>query len=298
VSLTSAAAGILNLNKPTGPTSFKIVRDIRRITGERRVGHGGTLDPIATGVLPILLGQATRLANFVHAWPKTYEATVRFGAISDTYDADGLINPLVAAPLPTRERVEAALPEFKGLIQQKPPIYSAIKVGGEPLYRKARRGEAIQPTARTVEVKDLRLLSMDEKTGRCELEILAGKGLYVRSLAHDMGESLGCGAYLAGLIRTAYGPLRLAEAVTAEQLSDGENWKGFLLPMDLPLREWPAIYLDPDGVRSVLHGRAVHGEEPRNEERVRLVEQRGQTLLGWGVWASDGLIYPRAVFGR
>jgi tRNA pseudouridine55 synthase len=296
VSVEVTASGIFNLNKPSGPTSFKIVRDVRRLTGQRRIGHGGTLDPMASGILPILVGAATRLTAFVHAWSKTYRALLQFGATSNTYDAEGQIQIIDQVKLPTAAGIEDALPGFMGSIQQKPPAFSAIKLGGEPLYRKARRGEPVQTMARMVEVSDIRLISLDEETGECRLQITGGKGLYVRSLAHDLGQQLGCGAYLKGLTRTEYGPLKLADSITLEQLEASlENWSDLLMAADLPLRDWPALCLDPERAEFVRHGRPFE-VDGTGVGRLRLLDANGKTLLGWGELGEDGLVHPRAVF--
>src|SRR5207245_747645 len=154
-------SGILNVNKPAGPSSFGVVRTVRRLPGVVKGGHGGTLDPAADGVLPILVNEATRLADFVHEWPKTYLATVTFGATSETGDREGALTPSGDPSVVSRERIEALLPSFTGRIAQVPPIYSALKQGGEALYRKARRGEASVPEARPVEINSLRLLAYD-----------------------------------------------------------------------------------------------------------------------------------------
>jgi tRNA pseudouridine55 synthase len=151
-------SGILNVNKPAGPSSFAVVRTLRRLPGVQKAGHGGTLDPAAEGVLPILINSATRMADFVHEWRKTYEATITFGFTSDTGDREGTITPAGDPRTISRERIEAALPAFTGRLEQLPPVYSAIKQGGEALYRKARRGEAVERTARVVEIFSIRLL--------------------------------------------------------------------------------------------------------------------------------------------
>jgi len=206
-------SGILNVNKPVGPSSFAVIRTLRRLPGVLKAGHGGTLDPAAEGVLPILINGATRLADFVHEWPKTYVATVTFGFTSDTGDREGAITAAGDAKTISRERIEAALPAFTGRIEQVPPMYSALKQGGEALYRKARRGETVERRARVVDIFSIRLLDYDAKLGVGHIEVDSGRGMYVRSLAQDLGAALGCGAYLSGLARTALGPLTLADAV-------------------------------------------------------------------------------------
>ena len=289
------SSGILNVNKPAGPSSFAVVRTLRRLPGVLKAGHGGTLDPAAEGVLPILINGATRLADFVHEWPKTYEATVTFGFTSDTGDREGTITPAGDPQTITRERVEAALPAFTGRIEQVPPMYSALKQGGEALYRKARRGEAVERRARVVEIFSIRLLDFDETAKVGSLEVNSGRGMYVRSLAQDLGVALGCGAYLSGLIRTALGPLTVADAVpVATLVGAGEGWTRWLLPMDLPLHNWPAVALDAAGAAAVRRGQAVPAPNS-TAGRYRLLGPDGE-LLAWGEADASRRIQPRAVF--
>ena len=288
-------AGILNVNKPAGPSSFAVVRTLRRLPGVLKAGHGGTLDPAADGVLPILINGATRLADFVHEWPKTYVAAVTFGFTSDTGDREGTIRPADDPKAITRERIEAELPAFTGRIEQVPPLYSAIKQGGEALYQKARRGEAVQRRPRIVEVFAIRLLDYDPAASVARLEVTSGRGMYVRSLAHDLGLALGCGAYLSGLTRSAVGPLTLTDAVSVATLAAaGEGWTRWLLPMDLPLRDWPAVALDDAGAAAVRRGQAVLAPNTTGG-RYRLLGPDGH-LLAWGEADATRRIQPRAVF--
>ncbi len=288
-------SGILNVNKPGGQSSFAVVRAVRGATRVDPVGHGGTLDPAADGVLPILLGRATRVADFIHEWPKSYLATVQLGSTSDSYDSEGVITAS-GESLPSREELERALPAFTGRICQVPPAFSALKRGGEPLYRKARRGEAVTLEPRNVDVYKLRLEAHDPVSGTCRLEVACGRGTYVRSLAHDLGAQLGCGAYLKALTRTAVGPLQLADAVPLETLvAAGEAWDRWLLPMDLPLRGWPALVLDADRALAVTRGRSIAAPEATSSGRHRLLDEAGR-LLAWGIVDPAGQVQLRAVF--
>jgi tRNA pseudouridine55 synthase len=288
-------SGILNVNKPVGPSSFAVVRNARRLPGVVKAGHGGTLDPAADGVLPILINAATRVADFVHEWPKTYLATITFGFTSDTGDREGTISPAGDPATITRASIEAALPAFTGRIDQVPPLYSALKQGGEALYRKARRGEQVERVPRLVEIHAIRLLDYDLVAGVARLEVSSGRGMYVRSLAHDLGSALGTGAYLSGLTRTAVGPLTIADAVPMATLTAaGEGWTRWLLPMDLPLRTWPAVALDAAGVAAVRQGRAVPAPNS-TAGRYRLLGPDGD-LLAWGEADATQRIQPRAVF--
>lgn len=288
-------SGILNVNKPIGPSSFAVVRTLRRLSGVVKAGHGGTLDPAADGVLPILINGATRLADFVHEWPKTYIASVTFGFTSDTGDREGTITPSGDPTAISRDRIETELPSFTGRIEQTPPLYSALKQGGEALYKKARRGEAVERRARQVEIFSIRLMDYDPAAAVTRLEVSSGRGMYVRSLAHDLGVALGCGAYLSGLTRSAVGPLTLADAVPLATLAAaGEGWTGWLLPMDLPLRDWPAVALDATAAQAIRRGQAVPAPNA-TAGRYRLLGPDGD-LLAWGEVDDTQRIQPRAVF--
>ena len=288
-------SGILNVNKPAGPSSFSVVRTLRRLPGVTKIGHGGTLDPAADGVLPVLVNAATRLADFVHEWPKTYLATVTFGFTSDTGDREGSITPAGDPSVVTRERIEDVLPSFIGNIEQVPPIYSALKQRGEPLYRKARRGEAVERTRRIVVIHALRLLDFDPANGVGRIEVTAGGGMYVRSLADDIGGALGCGAYLSGLTRTAVGPLTVGDALSSSELvAAGDRWTDRLLPLDLPIQGWPAITLDAADAEAARRGQALT-IPPTAPGRYRLVDQDGR-LLAWGEVDGTDRVQPRAVF--
>jgi len=288
-------SGILNVNKPVGPSSFAVVRTLRRLPGVLKAGHGGTLDPAAEGVLAILINGATRLADFVHEWPKTYVATVTFGFTSDTGDREGTLTAAGDPQAITRDQIEAALPAFTGRVEQVPPMYSALKQGGEALYRKARRGEAVERRARVVEIFSIRLLDYDAAAGISRMEVNSGRGMYVRSLAQDIGAALGCGAYLSSLTRTAIGPLRLTDAVPMATLAEaGEGWARWLLPMDLPLQSWPAVALDAAGAAAVRRGQAVPAPNT-TAGRYRLLGPDGE-LVAWGEADASRRIQPRAVF--
>ena len=288
------ASGILNVDKPVGPSSFGAVRAIRRLPGITKVGHGGTLDPAAAGVLPILVNAATRLADFVHEWPKTYLATVTFGAVSDTGDSEGTITPSGDPRGITQARIEAVLPSFTGQIDQVPPLYSALKQGGEPLYRKARRGEVVERLPRRVDIQMIRLISYDPASAAARFEVRSGRGMYVRSLAQDLGSALGCGAYLSGLTRSAVGPLTLDTAIPLTRLGEmGEMWRDRLLPLDLPLREWPALTLDRQTVEAIRRGRRITAPASARG-RYRMLDPEGQ-LVAWGE-VDGSQLQPRAVF--
>ncbi len=252
-----SAFGLLNVYKPAGPSSHDLVSWVRRGTGVRKVGHGGTLDPAATGVLVLCLGPATRLSEYLLGSPKTYVARVHFGIESNTYDAEGEIVARNPRPI-SREQVETALAGFRGEIAQVPPLYSAIKRGGRKLYELARAGQMVELAPRAVTIHRLELLAWEPPIAT--LEVVCSAGTYIRSLAHDLGRAVGVGAHLAALERTVSGRFRAEEAVPWEQLAaamtDG-SWRQYLLPPDLALADHPAMYLDAAGLDEVRHGRRV-----------------------------------------
>ncbi len=255
--------GILNLDKPRGPTSHDVVKRVRALIGIRRVGHAGTLDPLATGVLLVCIGRATRVVEYLMTGRKVYRARVRLGISTDTYDADGqIVTQMEDIATPSRAQVEAALTQFRGVITQIPPVYSAIKHKGTPLYRLARQGveveQILQSKARQVEIFGLELTAWDPP--HCTLETTCAPGTYVRSLAHDLGQTLGCGAHLTGLIRLASGKFRQQDAITLDELAQAtaENrWPDLLYSIDAALTHFPALHFDADAARRICSGQAV-----------------------------------------
>ena len=244
--------GLVVIDKPSGMTSHDVVDAVRRRLGERRVGHAGTLDPEATGVLVVGVGRATRLLDLARAEPKSYRAGARFGVTTSTQDAWGEVVARRPAAL-TRADVAAALGRFEGRIQQVPPMVSAVKVGGERLYRKARRGEEVERAARDVVVHRLELV--DFRPGQepeADLVVECSAGTYVRTLIHDLGEALGCGAHMTSLRRTAVGPLGERDAIALEALDEAR-----LRPLIDAVRSLPRVAVDPSGARLVADGRPL-----------------------------------------
>lgn len=259
--------GILSIDKPRDWTSFDVVAFVRRRSGVKRVGHAGTLDPMAEGVLPVCLGQATRVVEYLMDSRKTYVGRVRFGQVSDTYDVEGRIVAEHDPSAVTRERIEACLGSFRGKIEQRPPQYSALKRDGVPLYRLARRGEAVEVEARRVTVHRLELLAWEPPVATVEVE--CSKGTYIRALAHDIGAALGPGALLEALTRTAVGPFDIGRSLTLETLKprfeDG-TWTESLIALDEVMLEWPAAILGDENGRLVLTGRQPHFDPVRPHE--------------------------------
>jgi tRNA pseudouridine55 synthase len=247
--------GLLIVDKPPGWTSHDVVARLRRLTGVRRIGHAGTLDPLATGVLPLGIGQGTRVLEYVSDAEKTYVATVRLGITTDTYDADGTVLETRDCGAVTADQIRAMLAGFVGEIEQRPPAYSAIKQGGVPLYRLARAGRAVEAPPRRVTIFAIEEIRFEPP--RVDFSVRCSKGTYIRSLAHDLGERLGCGAHLAALRRTATGGFTLAQAVTLERfaiaLGDG-SWPLHVLPLDAPLLHDAAVILADRSARWFADG--------------------------------------------
>lgn len=256
--------GIFNIDKASGMTSHDVVARVRRLTRQRRVGHAGTLDPAASGVLPICLGQATRVAEYLSESGKCYQAVVVFGAVTDTYDAEGEV--LRSAPVHlTREEIAAALPEFLGQQMQLPPLYSAIKLAGQPLYKLARRGIEAERQARPIHISRLDLV--DWQPPALMLEVECSKGTYIRSLAYDLGERLGCGAHLGSLVRLRSGPFTLDASLTLEELAgaleDG-SWTNYLYAPDEALLDRQAVIVGPATEKRLLLGQDLYFPSPRD----------------------------------
>ncbi len=252
------SGAILVVDKAIGPTSHDVVDAVRAITGERRVGHAGTLDPLASGVLVVLVGAATRLAEYLTAHDKRYHATIRLGARSATDDAEGPITDERPVDV-TRERVAAALDSFRGEIAQRPPAFAAVKQDGVRAYQRARRGEAVEIAARKVTIHAIEIVAFAPPL--LEIDVRCGAGTYIRALARDVGAALGCGAYLAALRRTASGPFSIDRSSPLSSLS-GETWRVRALPIESGIASWPRVDLDADAERRVRNGLTLVAPDP------------------------------------
>jgi tRNA pseudouridine55 synthase len=250
--------GILNINKPRDITSFQVVAQVKNILHERHVGHAGTLDPKATGVLPVCLGQATRIIEFLFDETKTYRAEIELGVTTDTYDSEGKVVRTADASAISREMIASALKKFKGSVLQTPPMFSAIKHRGKPLYELARSGIEIERKSRTVRIDSLEIVKWQSPV--ITLDIVCGKGTYIRSLAYDLGEDLGCGASLKSLIRLRVGPFSLEGALTLPQLEEvyrqGQLGK-YLHPIDSVLTNIESVTVNPEQQQALINGAAV-----------------------------------------
>jgi len=290
-------SGVVVVNKPSGPTSFDVVRRVKGLFKAKRVGHTGTLDPTATGVLPICIGEATKVAGFIADGEKEYEATVRFGQVTDTQDAAGRV--LETRPIEgvTEDRVREALRSFVGLIEQTAPMYSARKIEGKRLYELARAGEEVERAPRTVNVDEARMTFFQPPD--CGIFVRCSKGTYLRTLAHDLGARLGCGAHLRELRRVRVGPFGIDESVGVDELMAAakqgrDELARYLKPLDRALEGLAELRLDAQLTRRVAHGHTPGPADlsrlrappyPRGR-RVRLVDPAGHVLA---VAESDGV---------
>lgn len=290
-STRDSIAGILSLDKPLHLTSHDVVQTVRRLAGIRRVGHAGTLDPLATGVLVLALGRATRLLEYVMGLPKTYEARVRLGQISNSYDGEGEITEERPVTVNAGD-IEAALRHFRGTIEQIPPMYSAIRKGGQRLYELARKGVEIEREAREVTIYELALVQWERPD--VTLRVVCSTGTYVRSLAHDLGQTLGCGGYLAGLRRTAIGPFTLADAVPLDDLT-AANWQTHLQAADAAVQHLPQLEVSKEAADRLAQGqRLPQKEEEPDADLVRAYDRAGRFV---GVVAAEGEQWrPRKIF--
>jgi tRNA pseudouridine55 synthase len=293
--------GILNINKPAGKTSFGAVAVVKRLTGERHAGHAGTLDPDATGVLPVCLGRGTRVIEFLADATKMYRAVVELGKATDTYDGSGTATRQGDASVIDITQLEQALASFRGTIRQTPPMYSALKHQGKKLYELARAGIAIKRPSRTVKVHRLEL--MDWQSPLVTLEIECGKGTYIRSLANDLGERLGCGAYLKELVRTRYGIFDIKDAVTLTELEEAVrrgDWQQYLHPIDSVLQDLPQIIIDEVGEAALKTGNSLTVEistPSDSDPKVSRAYGRDGRFLGILQRESDkGIWHPKKVF--
>ena len=305
--------GVLIIDKPAGPTSHDVVARARRALHEKRIGHTGTLDPNATGVLPLVIGRATRLASLLSSSEKEYEAGIRLGGATDTYDAairllEGGAAP--EAPDVDVAQLEEALTRFRGTFAQMPPPYSAKKVGGVPAYKRARKNQPTTLSAVSVTVRELDLLHLSE--GLARVRVVSTAGFYVRSLAHDLGVALGCGAHLETLRRTRAGAFSMDQALPFDELDkQGEALAGQLIPLERLLPHVAAVRLSARGAERVSHGNFVSAEDfstfardrspdqtgrdrPLPGERVQLFDPGG-ALLAIAEAGPDGLLRPSIV---
>ncbi len=291
--------GILNVNKPEGKTSFNVVAWLKRLTGEKRVGHAGTLDPIATGVLPICFGQATRIVQFLTESSKTYLAQIELGVTTDTFDRQGEIIERRDPSGITVTQVEEALNSFQGIIQQVPPVYSALKHEGKRYYELARAGVAIKLKARQVEILSLELINY--QLPLITIKVDCSKGTYIRSLAHDLGQYLHCGAHLENLTRLRCGPFHIEDALHLPQIEDAFHngtWEKLLHPLDSPLSNWKTIIVDERNELAIRNGCSLPLDETSlsPEKYCRAYNIDGHFIAVLRFFPEKKLWHPEKVF--
>jgi len=289
-------SGVLNIDKPAGITSHDVVNRVRELMGRRKIGHAGTLDPMATGVLLICVGQATRLAEYLAATPKVYRATILFGQTTDTYDADGKI---VAETDPlhlTRAAVDQAFEAYVGRICQAPPPFSAIKKGGVPLYKLARKGIAIQPEPRIVYVDAIKLVAWNFP--EVVVEVVCQSGVYIRSLAHDMGQKLEVGAHLTGLVRIASGKWHLRDAISLQMLAQAlanDALRTVLQPKERVLAELPQVILSTQEAQAARFGQSIFRPSPPGASLIAGYDAGGELVAIFDS-QETGELKPKKVF--
>ena len=294
----NAVSGVLVIDKPVGMTSHDVVQAVRRGTGIRRAGHTGTLDPRASGVLVVLVGPAVRLSEFVSASDKRYQAIIRLGESTDTFDAEGEVTRRSPVNI-SEEQIAEALTQFEGTVEQVPPAYSAKKIQGKKAYELAREGEEVELDAKEIDVYHLELLEWDPP--EAIVDVYCSSGTYVRALANDLGEVLGCGGHLVGLRRTKSGEFALRDAIQLRKLQeafDDGDWYKYLIPAAEALSDWPSRELSFDEVDLVRHGHRIPVEESPDEpdQWVRAISQQGELVALLEYISDDKEWQPRKVF--
>lgn len=288
--------GIINLNKPAGMTSRRAVDIVARLAGTKRVGHAGTLDPLASGVLVVCLGWATRLVSYIQQRPKRYRATFLLGVRSDTDDTEGTLIAVPDATPPARETIQACLTQFVGLIDQVPPQHSAAKVGGLRAYQHARRGRTVEIKPRTIEVHSINLVSYSFPD--LAMEIDCGSGTYVRSIGRDLGNLLGCGAVMKGLVRTSIGEFTIDSAARPETLSRADLPQILLPPRDA-VAHLPQFQCTTDDQHEFGRGRSIPcfpAQDLSSGAEIAVSDSAGSLLALAEYDASRHILRPRQVF--
>ena len=262
--------GFLNLDKPLQWTSHDVVARVRRrlqkLTGCKKVGHAGTLDPLASGVLVLCLDQATRLSSYVMRTRKRYQAQITLGQTTTSYDAEGDVTALADTDSITLADIERVLPQFIGDIQQIPPMYSAVKIGGQKLYQLARGGKSVERKARQVRIHSIDILAWNSPV--IELDVVCSSGTYIRSLAHDIGQALGAGAYLSALRRIASGDFHISDSVTLDKVINSDEWLKQIVPPHAALRHHPCLTLKASEIQRIQQGQFIKRQKDINADYV------------------------------
>ena len=295
-------SGIVLLDKPLGITSNRALQIVKRLFNAAKAGHTGSLDPLATGLLPLCLGEATKVSGFLLDADKVYLATLKLGVKTFSADAEGEVIETRAVENYSKKQINAAIEPFLGDIEQVPPMHSALKVDGQPLYKLAHQGIVIERKSRPVHIYDIELLRYEGD--EIDIEVHCSKGTYIRTLAEDIGEKLGCGAHLSALRRTETGPFHLEESVTLEQLEEltknaategYEAADNILMPAEEALHDWDDVDLSEDAAFYICRGQAVQVPNAPIEGLVRLFSEK-EGFLGIGEIMDDGRVKPNRLF--
>ena len=291
-----ACSGFLLVDKPSGITSSKLVQSIRKTFSLNKIGHTGTLDPLATGLMVLCVGQATKFSQFLLVKDKSYRVSIKLGVATDTFDAEGLVTSEKDVNHVTRDLIEASLTNFQGEIEQIPPMYSAIKKNGVPLYKMARRGLKVDLEPRKVRIYEIKMLGFDGKF--LDLKVCCSKGTYIRTIAADLGDVLGCGAHVVELRRLSVGTYDEKDMLTFDELVKLENTDGLadhLLPIASAFKDWSEVLIDPRQARLLKNGAKLADRFVLRDSRVGIYESIDgieKKFIGVGEVLGDGVLKP------
>ena len=291
-----ACSGFLLVDKPSGITSSKLVQVIKKTFSLNRIGHTGTLDPLATGLMVLCVGQATKFSQFLLVKDKSYRVSIKLGVATDTFDAEGLVTSEKAVNHVTRELIEASLTNFQGEIEQIPPMYSAIKKNGVPLYKMARRGLKVDLEPRKVRIYEIKMLGFDGKF--LDLKVCCSKGTYIRTIAADLGDVLGCGAHVAELRRLSVGTYDEKDMLAFDELVKLENQDGLadhLHPIASAFKDWSQVLINPRQARLLMNGVKLADRFVLRDSRVGIYESIDgieKKFIGVGEVLGDGVLKP------
>lgn len=297
-----ACSGFLLVDKPSGITSSKLVQVIKKTFSLNKIGHTGTLDPLATGLMVLCVGQATKFSQFLLVKDKSYRVSIKLGVATNTFDAEGLVTSEKAVNHVTRELIEASLTNFQGEVEQIPPMYSAIKKNGVPLYKMARRGLKVDLEPRKVRIYDIKMLGFDGKF--LDLKVCCSKGTYIRTIAADLGDVLGCGAHVAELRRLSVGTYDEKDMLAFDELVKLENPDGLadhLLPIASAFKDWSEVLIDPRQARLLMNGVKLADRFVLRDSRVGIYESIDgieKKFIGVGEILGDGTLKPSRMLAR
>ena len=289
--------GIIVLDKALGGSSNYALQQVKRLFDANKAGHTGALDPLATGVLPLCLGEATKVSQFLLDSDKAYRARIKLGVRTDTADSEGEVIATADAGAVTEAQIQSALTQFEGDIEQVPPMYSALKRDGQPLYKLAREGKTVEREPRAITVYSIELTDFDPQSQELEIEVDCSKGTYIRTIADDLGQIIGCGAHIIALRRLKAGAFTLADSQSLEELEAAKQAGGFtaidamLMPMDKAIDTLPAVHLPAYTAQFLKQGQAVQVNKPPADGLLRLYED--EEFIGIGIIDDDGKVAPK-----